>query len=310
MRVEVGFEQIRRDPSSVVTIGTFDGVHLGHLAIIRYLLERTTERDGISTLVTFYPHPREVIQGRPVPVLTTIEERAAILEKIGLDRFVVIPFTKEFSRLPAEDFVADVLVNKVGVREVVIGYDHGFGHERKGNASLLREMGPRLGFEVDVIPVQVVDSHVVSSSEIRRSIERGDVETAAALLGRRYSMIGKVVAGDGRGRTIGFPTANLEIAHPQKIIPADGVYAVLVEIEDDVLHPGMMNIGVRPTVDGTTRKIEVHLIDFEEDLYGRELRVEFVGHMRPERKFASLEELTKQLSQDRLRCKAMLEIIS
>ena len=310
MRVEVGFEQIRRDPSSVVTIGTFDGVHLGHLAIIRYLLERTTERDGISTLVTFYPHPREVIQGRPVPVLTTIEERAAILEKIGLDRFVVIPFTKEFSRLPAEDFVADVLVNKVGVREVVIGYDHGFGHERKGNASLLREMGPRLGFEVDVIPVQVVDSHVVSSSEIRRSIERGDVETAAALLGRRYSMIGKVVAGDGRGRTIGFPTANLEIAHPQKIIPADGVYAVLVEIEDDVLHPGMMNIGVRPTVDGTTRKLEVHLIDFEEDLYGRELRVEFVGHMRPERKFASLEELTKQLSQDRLRCKAMLEIIS
>lgn len=310
MRVEVGFEQIRRDPSSVVTIGTFDGVHLGHLAIIRYLLERTTERDGISTLVTFYPHPREVIQGRPVPVLTMIEERAAILEKIGLDRFVIIPFTKEFSRLPAEDFVADVLVNKVGVREVVIGYDHGFGHERKGNASLLREMGPRLGFEVDVIPVQVVDSHVVSSSEIRRSIERGDVETAAALLGRRYSMIGKVVAGDGRGRTIGFPTANLEIAHPQKIIPADGVYAVLVEIEDDVLHPGMMNIGVRPTVDGTTRKIEVHLIDFEEDLYGRELRVEFVGHMRPERKFASLEELTKQLSQDRLRCKAMLEIIS
>lgn len=310
MRVEVGFEQIRRDPSSVVTIGTFDGVHLGHLAIIRYLLERTTERDGISTLVTFYPHPREVIQGRPVPVLTTIEERAAILEKIGLDRFVIIPFTKEFSRLPAEDFVADVLVNKVGVREVVIGYDHGFGHERKGNASLLREMGPRLGFEVDVIPVQVVDSHVVSSSEIRRSIERGDVETAAALLGRRYSMIGKVVAGDGRGRTIGFPTANLEIAHPQKIIPADGVYAVLVEIEDDVLHPGMMNIGVRPTVDGTTRKLEVHLIDFEEDLYGRELRVEFVGHMRPERKFASLEELTKQLSQDRLRCKAMLEIIS
>ena len=310
MRVEVGFEQIRRDPSSVVTIGTFDGVHLGHLAIIRYLLERTTERDGISTLVTFYPHPREVIQGRPVPVLTTIEERAAILEKIGLDRFVVIPFTKEFSRLPAEDFVADVLVNKVGVREVVIGYDHGFGHERKGNASLLREMGPRLGFEVDVIPVQVVDSHVVSSSEIRRSIERGDVETAAALLGRRYSMIGKVVAGDGRGRTIGFPTANLEIAHPQKIIPSDGVYAVLVEIEDDVLHPGMMNIGVRPTVDGTTRKLEVHLIDFEEDLYGRELRVEFVGHMRPERKFASLEELTKQLSQDRLRCKAMLEIIS
>lgn len=310
MRVEVGFEQIRRDPSSVVTIGTFDGVHLGHLAIIRYLLERTTERDGISTLVTFYPHPREVIQGRPVPVLTMIEERAAILEKIGLDRFVIIPFTKEFSRLPAEDFVADVLVNKVGVREVVIGYDHGFGHERKGNASLLREMGPRLGFEVDVIPVQVVDSHVVSSSEIRRSIETGDVETAAALLGRRYSMIGKVVAGDGRGRTIGFPTANLEIAHPQKIIPADGVYAVLVEIEDDVLHPGMMNIGVRPTVDGTTRKIEVHLIDFEEDLYGRELRVEFVGHMRPERKFASLEELTKQLSQDRLRCKAMLEIIS
>lgn len=310
MRVEVGFEQIRRDPSSVVTIGTFDGVHLGHLAIIRYLLERTTERDGISTLVTFYPHPREVIQGRPVPVLTMIEERAAILEKIGLDRFVIIPFTKEFSRLPAEDFVADVLVNKVGVREVVIGYDHGFGHERKGNASLLREMGPRLGFEVDVIPVQVVDSHVVSSSEIRRSIERGDVETAAALLGRRYSMIGKVVAGDGRGRTIGFPTANLEIAHPQKIIPSDGVYAVLVEIEDDVLHPGMMNIGVRPTVDGTTRKLEVHLIDFEEDLYGRELRVEFVGHMRPERKFASLEELTKQLSQDRLRCKAMLEIIS
>lgn len=310
MRVEFGFEQITRDDASVVTIGTFDGVHLGHLAIINYLLTRAKVRGGESTLVTFFPHPREVVQNRTMPILTSIEERASILEKIGLDRFVVIPFTEEFSRLSAREFVESVLVEKVGVEEVVIGYDHRFGYDREGDATLLMEMGKDLGFEVDVIPAQVVDSHVVSSSEIRRAIESGAVDRAATLLGRYYHLSGTVVQGDGRGRMIGFPTANLAISDSHKLIPADGVYAVLTSIEDGDSHWAMMNIGVRPTVDGTSRKLEVHLIDFDEDLYGQRLRVEFVARLRDEHKFASIEELTKQLSEDRLRCITALESIS
>lgn len=309
MRREHGFEEIRRDERSVITIGTFDGLHRGHQAILEYLIECAQAVDGTSTVVTFDPHPREVVRGESVPLLTTIDERAEILAGLGIDRFVIIPFTHELSRMSAPDYVRRVLVDAIGARDIVIGYDHAFGRNREGDADLLREMGKELGFGVNVIPAQVVGRHVVSSTEVRHAVEAGDVVEAASMLGRNYSVDGIVVEGDRRGREIGFPTANLKLLDPRKVTPSDGVYAVWVVDEGGGRHPGMMNIGVRPTVDGTDRRYEVHLIDFAGDLYGRRLRTEFVERTRDERRFASLDELTRQLSKDRIRCKAVLGLI-
>ncbi|MEX1054448.1 MAG: riboflavin biosynthesis protein RibF, partial [Rhodothermales bacterium] len=237
-----------------------------------------------------------------VPLLTTIEERADAMEDLGIDRFIVIPFTTEFSKLQAEDFVRSILVDRIGLREIVIGYDHAFGRDRRGDAELLAVLGREHGFTVDVIPPQVVRQHVVSSSELRHIIAaEGDVKLAAQMLGRPYSFRGTVLRGEGRGRGIGFPTANLRPDHPKKVIPAVGVYAVRVRHGSEI-HPGMMNIGHRPTFGEGRLALEVHLLDFDEDLYGRDLRVEFVARMRDERKFESREALTQQLSKDRARC--------
>ena len=309
MKREYGLDEIRRDSSSVVTVGTFDGVHVGHQAILRYLVGRAEERGGRSVVMSFDPHPREIITGEPMPLLTTTEERADAVEAMGIDRFVMVPFTRAFSLLRAEEFVEDVLIDRIGLREIVIGYDHAFGHDRRGNAELLKVMGGRLGFTVDVIPPQVVEEHVVSSTEIRRQLqEHGDVEAAADMLGRPYSLSGTVVRGDGRGRTIGFPTANIHVGHARKVVPAQGVYAVRVErIRTGAAEmPGMMNMGVRPTFGGGERTVEVHLLDFEDDVYGEDLRIEFVARMRDELRFGSREELIEQLSQDRSRCKQLL----
>lgn len=314
MKREFGIDQIVHDPSSVVTVGTFDGVHVGHRAILRYLVERARERNGSSVVLSFSPHPREVVHGEEIPLLTTIDERGDAMEVIGIDRFIVIPFTQEFSRLAAEQFVRDILVGRVGLQEVVIGFDHAFGKDRRGDARLLEQLGQELGFSVDVIPAQVVEEHVVSSTEIRRLIaEEGNLELAVQLLGRPYGLRGTVQRGDGRGRELGFPTANLQIDHPRKVIPAVGVYAVRVFISEPSSngrgehgYPAMMNIGYRPTFGRRELTLEVHLIDFEGDLYGRDLRIEFVSRMRDERKFESVDALVEQLSADRSRCKELL----
>lgn len=327
MKREYGLDQISSDPTSVVTVGTFDGVHIGHRAILRYLVNRAAERDGTSVVVSFDPHPREVVHGEEVPLLTTVPERAEIMEGLGIDRFIVIPFTDAFSRLQADAFVRDVLVRHIGLQEIVIGYDHAFGRDRRGDADLLTELGREHGFEVDVIPAQVVEEHVVSSTEVREALTtEGDVKLAAQLLGQPYAVTGRVVKGDGRGRKIGFPTANLEIDHPRKVIPADGVYAVRVyrlpmdKTDADLAfgttstgerleaYEGMMNIGRRPTFTGLDFAVEVHLLDFEGTLYGEDLRVEFVDRMRDERKFDSIEALIEQLSRDRSRCMQLLSM--
>ena len=313
MKREFGLDQINHDATSVVTVGTFDGVHVGHQAIIRYLVRRARDKDGSSVVVSFSPHPREVVHDDEVPLLTTIDERGDAMEELGVDRFIVIPFTKEFSRLKAEEFVREILVDRIGLQEIVIGYDHAFGRDRRGDADLLEELGSQAGFTVDVIPPQVVEEHVVSSSEIRDLIGEGDVATARQLLSRPYSLRGTVVEGDGRGKQIGFPTANLQVDHPRKVVPAVGVYAVGVSIlsdsdsaGDDGLLMGMMNIGYRPTFGRRDLSLEVHILEFEGDLYGRDLRVEFVERMRDERKFESKEALVEQLSLDRSRCKQLL----
>ncbi len=316
MKREYGLEQIVNDPRSLVTVGTFDGVHHGHQSIIQYLVERAKRKSGSSVAVSFDPHPRQVVTGTPVPLLTTIQERAEIFSALGLDRFIVIPFTKAFADTSAQSFVEDVLVKRIGLQEIVIGYDHGFGKGRQGDSDLLQNLGAQHNFSVDIIPAQILEQGVVSSTRIRELLTiEGDVAVAGKLLNRRYSLIGKVVHGDGRGRQIGYPTANVLVANPNKVVPKRGVYAVRVrKVGDLASHDAMMNIGLRPTFsDGQNiadLRLEVHIFDFKEDLYGHDLQIEFVQRIRPEEKFNSIEALIKQLSKDEVRCRAELKSLT
>ena len=312
MRREFGLDQIKYNERSVLTVGTFDGVHVGHQKIIAYLIERARQKEGVSVAVSFDPHPREIIAGHPVALLSTIEERAEALAALGLDRFIVIPFTQTFAELSAASFVLDVLKDKIGLREIVIGYDHGFGKGRKGDSVLLRELGVAHGFDVDIIPAKILEKDVVSSTRIREVIAtQGDVGMAQKLLGRPYGLSGVVIAGDGRGRQIGYPTANVQVANTRKVIPKDGVYAVRVRTEEEpTILFGMMNIGMRPTFDGREKRLEVHLFDFHASLYGRTLTVDFVRRIRDEQKFSSIDALTQQLSRDKVRCRAILESVT
>ena len=310
MKRQYGLEELQPDGPSVVTTGIFDGVHRGHQAILEYLLERAAKRGGRSVVLTFDPHPREVIGDGSVPLLMTIEERAASIDAMGVDRFVILPFTKALSRLSAEEFVEDILIRRIGLREIVIGPGHAFGRDRKGNAELLEALGKRRGFSVDVIPPRIVGEHVVSSSAIRQLLEEdGDVAAAKTMLGRPYGFAGTVVRGEGRGRALGFPTANVVVEDPRKVMPALGVYVVQVLRDaspSGKALPGMMNIGHSPTFGGVQRTIEVHIPGFRGNLYGERLRMEFVLRMRDERRFASKTELAEQLSKDRLRCMELL----
>ena len=297
---EYGPDEIKRNDASVLTTGTFDGVHLGHQAILRYLVERAEAVGGKATVITFDPHPREVLGASHIPILTTLEERADELQSYGVERFVVLPFTRNLSMLAPEAYVADILIGTVGMQEIVIGYDHHFGRNRSGNRTTLEALGKEHGFSVDVIPEQIVTGVTVSSTQIRKALlDEGDVQRAATLLGRPYSLAGTVVMGEQRGRQIGFPTANLRAEHPRKLIPCPGVYAVRAETAAGP-HDGMMNIGRRPTfeTDGSVQA-EVHLFGFEGDLYGTLLRVHFVERLRNERKFDGAEALVAQLHEDR-----------
>jgi riboflavin kinase/FMN adenylyltransferase len=300
------------DPRSVVTTGTFDGVHLGHRAIVAYLVERARAVGGVPTVVTFSPHPREVITGERVPLLTTLDERAALLEGLGVERFVVLPFSRALSQLDADAYVEDVLLARVGMREIVVGYDHRFGRGRAGSRETLERIGATRGFTVDVIPEQIYGAGegvagdgpsrgvTISSSTVRRLLlDDGDARGATGLLGRPYRISGPVVKGDQRGRTIGFPTANVQPSDPAKLVPKTGVYAVRVGLRDGRAVDGMMNVGVRPTfeTDGQ-RTVEVHLFDFAGDLYGQTLAVDVVARLRDERRFAGVEALVAQLRED------------
>ena len=307
MTREVG-DAIQSDRASVVTTGTFDGVHRGHQAIIRYLVGRAHEIGGVPTVVTFDPHPREVLTGQHVPLLTTLEERADLLEQLGVERFVVLPFSRDLSLLEPEDYVADVLVGRVGMREIVIGYDHRFGRKARGDRALLEALAPQHGFTVDVIPEQVEGDVTVSSTEIRRLLlDEGASERAAALLGRPYRITGTVVRGDQRGRTIGYPTANVQPSAPSKLVPKIGVYAVRAALPGGERVGGMMNVGRRPTfeADGATT-VEVHLFDIEVDLYGQSLALDLVARLRDERRFDGVEALVAQLGRDRDAARAAL----
>lgn len=306
MKKQFGLENIVRDDQAVLTVGTFDGVHLGHQAILRYLRERADRVGGVPTVVSFDPHPREVVTGEHVPLLTTLDERAALLREHGIERFVVLPFTRDLSNLSPEDYVDQVLIGTIGLREIVIGYDHRFGKDRAGDRSTLERLGDEHGFSVDVIPEQLVRDQTVSSSAIRRLLQAGDVSGAAAMLGRSYTLTGLVVRGDQRGRAIGYPTANLRVHGERKLVPALGVYAVFVERDGERLG-GMMNVGRRPTfeTDGAV-SAEVHLFDFDGDLYGQRLVVHFVRRLRDEVKFDGIETLVARLREDEAESRSAL----
>ena len=312
MNKEIGWDQIKKHEQSLVTVGTFDGVHVGHQAIMKYLVERAENQGLQSVAVTFDPHPRQVVRNIPVPLLTTVEERAEVLERLGVDRFIVIPFTLGFAETSAEAFVTDVLVNRIGLQEIIIGHDHGFGKGRTGDKEVLKKLGERFRFSVDVMPVQLLERDIVSSTRLRQALqEEGDVALATRLLGRYYSVKGTVVEGDGRGSDIGFPTANIHPDHRQKVIPRTGVYAVQVHVPGySNPYKGMLNIGYRPTFGGRDERIEVHLFEFSGILYGENLQINFVQRIRDEKKFNSVNELIQQLSKDKERCIAELESVT
>jgi riboflavin kinase / FMN adenylyltransferase len=293
------------DPGSVVTVGTFDGVHVGHKTIIRRVVSRAAESKGRSVIVTFDPHPREVINAgkNPVKLLTTPAERAEILKVLEVDIMVIIPFDRDFSLLSSDQFIRDILYNKIGISHLVVGYDHQFGKNREGTIETARQAGSELGFTVEVIEAHEVGEITVSSTSVRSALENdGDVELAKQFLGRPYTLTGIVEYGDKRGRTLGFPTANLKPDHDRKIIPKNGVYAVHVNLAG-IKYNGMMNIGIRPTFSGDEKRVlEVNIFDFSEDIYGKSIRIEFIRRIRDERKFSSAGELVKQLKTDKIDC--------
>jgi riboflavin kinase/FMN adenylyltransferase len=284
---------------AVITVGTFDGVHRGHRDVVERLVARSRTLKIPSVLVTFEPHPLEIVNPSAAPLLlTTHYEKLEVLTETGLDYVAVLPFTSELAAFSAEDFVELVLRRRFRLRELLIGYDHGFGRQRAGNVDVLRTLGERDGFRLEVVDaVATPDGHSVSSTSIRRAIAGGDLERACAGLGRPYSVSGRVVEGSQRGRTIGFPTLNLGPPPPRKLLPPEGVYAVRVQTPRGPVG-GMMNLGPRPTFGDSATSLEAHLFDISGDFYGADVRIDFVMRLRETRKFASAEQLSKQLRHD------------
>lgn len=287
---------ILRNP--IVTLGTYDGVHIGHRSILTKLINKAKETGKDSMLITFDPHPRQALGLGEISLLSTLEEKVELLSNTGLNYLLVLPFTKEFSNQGARDFISNVLIDQLNISEIMLGYDHKFGHNREGDVQLLAEVLTKTNRFVTEIPAQDVDEIIVSSTKIRAALIQGEVERANRLLGYNYQIKGKVVAGNQLGRTIGFPTANIEPTNPSKLIPGDGVYAVKFMVKDST-HIGMMNIGVRPTVSNSQQRvIEVHLFDFNADIYGESVRITVCTHIRGEQVFSGLEALTEQLKKD------------
>ena len=292
---------------TAITIGTFDGVHIGHRKILERLINNAKSTGTKSLVLTFFPHPRMVLQkDANIKLLNTLEEKEQILREIGLDYLIVHPFTQKFSRLTALEFVRDVLANQLKVKNVVIGYDHRFGRNRNANINDLKLYGETYDFDVEEIPAQEISDVSVSSTKIRAALNEGDIETANSYLGYPYLLTGHIVKGKGIGKKMGFPTANLQIKETYKLIPQNGVYIAQSELAGKTVY-GMMNIGFNPTVSGTQQSIEIHFFDVDQDLYGQKLQLRLLKKIRNEKKFDSLEKLIAQLEQDKITSLAYLE---
>lgn len=309
MRVFRSLAEYQQGDFPIVTIGTFDGVHLGHRAILARLsaLQRL-QNQAETVVITFDPHPRKVLiqDENPPKLLQTPEEKIEKLGELGLSKVIIIPFTEEFSRLESAEFIQEVLVDVIGVKQLVIGYDHRFGRNRQGGLDELRAAGTKFHFEVIEIPAQEIDHSKISSTKIRQALIDGDISLANRLLGYPYSLTGMVIMGRQNGGRIGFPTANLALDHPDKLVPANGVYAVNVS-HDDHKHIGMMNIGYRPTFGDGGLSLEVHILDFDEDLYGKNIQITFQERLRDEVKFPNIDALIAQLQQDKINVQAVFE---
>lgn len=308
MKVYSSISEFQPRENLIATVGTFDGVHLGHSFILNRLKSEAEKLNGESLLLTFYPHPRMVLfpENNDLRMLNTQEEKIDLLDNAGLDHLIIHPFDREFSRLNSVEFVRDILVNQLGISKLIIGYDHHFGRNREGTYEDLEELANLYGFVVEQIDAQEFEDTRVSSTKIRAAIEQGDMKTAQHFLGYAFVLSGEVVRGAGIGRTIGFHTANIKINNRYKIIPPNGVYAVNAFIEN-VSYNGMLNIGVRPSINDTgERSIEVHIFNLDGDLYGKQITLSLIEKIREEKKFESIELLKEQLEFDKAKCETIL----
>ena len=310
MKVHYNIDEIPVIKNAIVSQGTFDGVHLAHKKIIERLKQIASIKNGESVIITFEPHPRIVLLplDHGLQLLSTLNEKINLLEKAGVDHLIILPFTKEFSRLSSEQFIRNILVNKIKTNTLVIGYDHRFGKNREGSFEHLKNSASLYEFEVEEIPEQDIDEIAVSSTKIRQALLNNDIQTAQKYLGNSYSLEGNVIKGKQLGRTIGYPTANIEVENSYKLIPQDGVYAVWVWY-NKARFGGMLNIGNNPTIKDKGRSIEVNIFDFEKEIYTENLKIEFVNKLRNEEKFDGLDALKNQLHLDKQNALAILNKI-
>lgn len=303
MHVHRNIDHLPAFRNAVVTIGTFDGVHQGHREVIRKLKQEATAIGGETVIVTFHPHPRKIVSSAilGIRLINTLEEKIELLDQLGIDHLVVVPFTEAFANQPAEDYIKNFLVARFQPHTIIIGYDHRFGRDRQGDYRLLEQRAADYRYQLREIPKHILDDISISSTNIREDILHNRIETANKLLGYEFFFSGEVVHGDKLGRQLGYPTANLKIHNEEKIIPGNGIYAVYTGIPAAAAtYKGMMSIGFRPTVDGKKRVIEVNIFDFSEDLYGKQLRVYVKKYLREEVKFDSLEALVQQIDRDKV----------
>ncbi|HOD09713.1 MAG TPA: bifunctional riboflavin kinase/FAD synthetase [Flavobacterium sp.] len=301
MKLFKNISDFKTDKKTIVTIGTFDGVHVGHEKILEKISQNALSENCESIVLTFFPHPRTVLQaGTEMKQLNTIGEKTTLIKNASIDNLVIHPFDKAFSQLTAEDFVKQVLVDKFNIHKIIIGHDHRFGKNRTANIDDLISFGEKYGFEVEQISAEEIQEVAISSTKIRNALLEGNIKLANQYLGYTYTISGIVIKGNQLGRTIGFPTANIEIKEEYKLIPSNGVYIVKTLVEKQIVF-GMMNIGTKPTVGGTSQSIEVYLFDFNDDIYSKIIEVSFLEKIRDEQKFESIELLKKQLSEDKLK---------
>ena len=314
MRVHRDIDKLPSFRNAVITIGTFDGVHMGHRQVIEKLKAEALAVNGETVIITFHPHPRKVVSSTilGIRLINTLDEKLELLEQIGIDHVVVVPFTEAFANQPAEDYIRNFLVDKFHPSTIIIGYDHRFGRDRLGDYRLLEKKAVEYNFQIKEIPKHILENISISSTNIREAILHNDTETANKLLGYEFFFSGEVVHGDKLGRKLGYPTANLKIIDEEKIIPGNGIYAVYGSLENTPHEgeasriKGMMSIGFRPTVDGKKRVIEVNLFDFNQEIYGRFLRVHVKKYLREEIKFDTLDDLVRQIDQDKIDSLAIL----
>ena len=308
MRIFDNLKSYSSEKESILTIGTFDGVHIGHNKILKRLIQDSKKNNLSSLVMTFFPHPRMILnKSHEIKMIDTIDEKINLLEKTGLDNLIIHPFDNNFSKIRAKEFVEEILVKKLKIKEIIIGYDHKFGKDREASVEDLKKFGKDYMFTVKEIPAQEIDSIAISSTKIRNAILNGEIEKCNKFLGRNFILTGKVVYGDGLGKKIDFPTANIEIKETYKIIPKNGVYLVKTKINSNTYF-GMMNIGVRPTVGGTNKSLEIHFFNFKDNIYGKNVSIEIIKKIRDEEKFSSIDQLKIQLKKDEQFCLKLIKV--